>query len=284
MKNSCYKKTLVLGIIVLFVGMSITPSTGNIMFFDDTTPPVTTISFDPPEPDGENSWYVSDVTVTLNATDDLSGVNATYYRINGGEWETYDSPFVISGDGDDILIEFYSIDNAGNQESHKHATIDMDQTEPDIEQIYEVIGGDLWHGWDLLFTATATDDMSGMHRVEFYISDKLQETVIGPGPTYEWEVHYSIYFRVRGLIRNLEITEEYVKFYAIIVIISELPFHNTYSACAYDNAGNSAEDEIYAGPLVSFRQGIYLFQSLTLPNNYTGYIGRFFISAIFNNS
>ena len=28
MKNSCYKKTLVLGIIVLFIGMSITPSTG----------------------------------------------------------------------------------------------------------------------------------------------------------------------------------------------------------------------------------------------------------------
>ena len=78
MKKDLLSKILVMGIIVLFIGMSITPSTGNIMFFDDTTPPVTTISFDPPEPDGLNDWYLTNVTITLEATDDMSGVNITY--------------------------------------------------------------------------------------------------------------------------------------------------------------------------------------------------------------
>ena len=289
MRNDCYKKTLVLGIIVLFIGMSITPSTGNILFFDDTTPPVTTISFDPPEPDGENGWYVSDVTVTLNATDDLSGVNITYFRINGGEWEIYESPFVISEDGDDIFIEFYSIDNAGNQESHKHATIDMDQTVPDIVLEYEITGGDPIQGWDILFTATATDDMSGMDRVEFFLNDELQDTVYG-GPSYQWEFHFpglsDSKFRVKGLICNLEITDEYVKFYAIIVKYKWRHNRCCILARAYDKAGNWDYDSFtwggYSSTPAPFFRGYYLFQNFTFPNDYEGYIGKFYIDAIFN--
>jgi hypothetical protein len=62
------RKCLAIGIILLFVGVAINPITGISSNRDDTTPPVTTISFNPPEPDGENGWYVSNVTVILNAS------------------------------------------------------------------------------------------------------------------------------------------------------------------------------------------------------------------------
>jgi len=46
---------------------------------NDTTPPVTTISFGPLYPDGYNGWYVSDVTITLEATDDM--FRCRFYQI-----------------------------------------------------------------------------------------------------------------------------------------------------------------------------------------------------------
>ena len=53
-------------------------------------------------------------------------------------------------------------------------------------------------------------------------------------------------------------------------------------AYAYDNAGNMDYDCISNPcPIVSISPGIYLFKNLTLPNNYEGYIGRFFINATF---
>ena len=66
----------------------------------------------------------------------------------------------------------------------------MDQTVPNIDLAYEVVGGNAIEGWDFVFTATATDDMSGMDRVEFYLNDVLQATVTGTGPTYEWGFTY----------------------------------------------------------------------------------------------
>ena len=150
----------------------------------DNEPPVTTISFDPLEPDGCNGWYVSNVTVTLNATDN-NGVDATYYRINGGEWETYDSPFVLSEDGDDILIEYYSVDKLGNTEDVKSATLDIDQTPPWIRVEWEVTKIS-WRKWKVGFTIYCTDNTSGIDRIDFLLNGILQDTVTGPGPIYGW--------------------------------------------------------------------------------------------------
>jgi len=125
-----------------------------------------------------------------------------------------------------------------------------------------------------------------MNKVEFYANGELQETVNGYGPTYQWVYHYPSFYslNVRGLIRNKEITDEYVKFYSMIVIISGLGKEDLplISAYAYDNAGNKEIDKILSpSPKVIISPGIYLFKNLTLPNNYTGFIGKSFIKAIF---
>ena len=160
----------------------------------DDTPPVTTCSLDPPEPDGNYGWYISNVTVMLNATDE-NGVDATYYRINGGEWETYNIPFIIVQEGKDIIIEFYSVDNLGNVEDVKNDTLDIDKTPPEmIVNISKI--KDEWHKWWVIVNVTFTDNLSGvvydsMDRIEFYLNDVLQDTVTGPGPDYTWKFLYS---------------------------------------------------------------------------------------------
>ena len=72
--------------------------------------------------------YVSPVTVYLDATDSLSGVNSLIYRIDGGpevvNWGLSSCHFTISTSGTH-KVEFYSFDNAYNTESYKSVTFTL---------------------------------------------------------------------------------------------------------------------------------------------------------------
>jgi hypothetical protein len=98
-------------------GCEILGGTGSefIWKYVDTTPPVTTCLLD-----GEMNGdiYISDVTVTLTATDDHSGVDYTMFKLDSGVWTTFTAPFVVSADGVHTVL-FYSVDNAGNIEAEK---------------------------------------------------------------------------------------------------------------------------------------------------------------------
>ena len=183
-KNNVLNKGWVVIVILLFVGMSMLPVSGSILIErvstdnqiqksnlgDDTTPPVTTIYFDPPTPTGENGWYADDVEITLEATDDMSGVDVIKYLLDDSDWLTYTGPFMVESDGYHG-ITYYAIDNAGNVEQPSEVIrFGIDQTPPTIEITWEVSGG------DLIFTATCSDATSGVDRVEFYINDGLAFT------------------------------------------------------------------------------------------------------------
>jgi hypothetical protein len=167
----------------------------------DDTEPVSSHVLDPPVGDGEEGWYVSDCEVTLSAYDPLvmdvsSGVNRIEYQVNGGSVETITGPtgsFLITqaDDNKDVEVKYWAVDNVENVENPVHTFyIDMDQTDPTIDLVYEVLGGNPIEGWDMLFTATANDLTSGMDRVMFYLNDGHVATVSGTGPTYEWGFKY----------------------------------------------------------------------------------------------
>ena len=78
----------------------------------DRTAPATTASVPAPLPSG---WHAGPVEVTLAVLDNLSGVNQTFYSVDGGSGQPYTAPFSVSGGGAHS-VRFYSIDNAGNVE------------------------------------------------------------------------------------------------------------------------------------------------------------------------
>jgi len=59
------------------------------------------------------------------------GVKATYYKIDGGEQQTYTGPFFI-GEGTHT-VEYWSVDNVNNEETHKTATFTFDSTPPMVD-------------------------------------------------------------------------------------------------------------------------------------------------------
>lgn len=101
----------------------------------DTTPPVTNPVLS--EDDcGQDGWYREDVLLTLNATDDKSGVAKTEYSVthNGvsdGVWNEYSGPVTFSEEGS-YTIKYRSTDNAGNVEAEKSVSFNIDKTKPTL--------------------------------------------------------------------------------------------------------------------------------------------------------
>jgi hypothetical protein len=100
----------------------------------DSTPPVTGISYSNPNHKADSTVYVSkSTTFTLVASDDISGVANTYYKVDAEPWTNYTEPFNLSNlqDGEHTLY-FYSVDKLGNVEPTRSFALTMDNTEPYI--------------------------------------------------------------------------------------------------------------------------------------------------------
>jgi hypothetical protein len=95
----------------------------------DSLAPTTTAT--PDRAANANGWYNAPVTVTLNGTDNLSGIAVTTYSIDGGAAVPYTAPFSVSGDGTHT-VSYSSTDKAGNAEDAKTLTVKIDATAPKI--------------------------------------------------------------------------------------------------------------------------------------------------------
>jgi large repetitive protein len=103
-----------------------------------------------------DQWLNESFLVELTATDDLSGVEITYYSVNGSEY-VRGSRFVVSEPGVNT-VSFFSVDYAGNVEEVKTVEVKIDKTAP--ETTSNVI--DQWTKGEVAVELTATDDLSGV--------------------------------------------------------------------------------------------------------------------------
>ncbi len=137
----------------------------------DQSAPTTTMSLSGTM--GDYNWYVSDVEVTLTATDNEggSGVAETKYSVDGGEtWNTYTAPFTVTADGiHDVLAR--SWDNTGNDEGPPaFEIVKIDQTPPVLTET--VVPAEIQRvrkGYmvPVDYSGTAEDATSGVRIVTF---------------------------------------------------------------------------------------------------------------------
>ncbi len=107
---------------------------GAISILVDMTAPTTTATTGP--------VVNNSVSVSLAATDNLSGVIKTEYNLDGAGWTAYTVPFSANGIGAHALL-FRSIDKAGNQEGNKALNIPISIDPPEAFNQFDPTSKDI---------------------------------------------------------------------------------------------------------------------------------------------
>src|SRR3989475_703145 len=158
----------------------------------DTTPPATTSNLSGTS--GHSPWYISSVTVYLNATDATSGVASLVYRVDGGNWTPSASPFALA-DGVHLL-ESYATDVAGLVESTKSRTVSIDTVPPTTTAALSgTLGANGWYTSNVTVSLTATDATSGVANITYRVDGGTWFVYTGPFALTEGS-HVLDYFSV----------------------------------------------------------------------------------------
>lgn len=181
------------------VGNAETSYSSDTVTIKDSDPPTTIHDYD-------GLWHTTDLTINLTATDDLSGVAETYYKINNDPIKnvSIDGQPIITTESANNTLEYWSIDNADNEElPHKILTeIKLDKTAPtgsitiNITDVYTT-------STSVTLILTATDETSGVYLVRFS-NDIIWDTEPWetPSSTKAWTLRIgdgikNVYYQIR---------------------------------------------------------------------------------------
>jgi hypothetical protein len=138
----------------------------------DTVAPTTTIAVSGNT--GLPGWYNSPVTVSLSAVDNDQGRGVAYieYSLNGGLFQRYTTPFVVTASGA-TQITARGTDWAGNVESPpRSTTVAIDTTPPTIGfTLSGTAGADDWYRSSVTVSVSAVDasPSTGLNSTEYRI-------------------------------------------------------------------------------------------------------------------
>ncbi|MCU1381241.1 MAG: hypothetical protein JWN29_4224, partial [Acidimicrobiales bacterium] len=120
----------------------------------DTTAPLTGV-------DAPVDWRRGDVHVTLDPTDNLSGVVSTTYKVDDAD-ALAGTTFTVSGEGEHT-ITFSSVDAAGNAEAPRTVVVRIDRTPPTITHRFDPRpNASGWNRTPVTVTFECGDGLSGV--------------------------------------------------------------------------------------------------------------------------
>lgn len=160
----------------------------------DNIDPATQVALGPAAPDGAHGWYRSTPSFTVAASDDASGVAASYYILDGGPTNVYRDSVTLAPDGTHAL-DYWSRDNAGNVATAQTASVRVDTVAPLTTIAMTPTDADGTNGWyrsTVHFTLNATDATSGVDQTLYSIDDGPAKAYGGPVtvPDGRHTVHY----------------------------------------------------------------------------------------------
>jgi len=123
----------------------------------DKTPP--SISLVVPSPNGQNGWFVTPPTLTVDGSDAVSGVALKQIQVDGGSWQNGSA--VVGGDGTHNVSARVQ-DVAGNT-STASATVKVDTTPPSVAALVSGTSGQNgWYVSAVTVSAGVSDATSGV--------------------------------------------------------------------------------------------------------------------------
>lgn len=143
----------------------------------DDIPPATFDNYD-------GLWHNDDFYINLTATDTLSGVAETYYKINNERANSLsvDGQPQIAAESANNTLEYWSVDNADNEEvPHKILTgIKLDKIAPAIDTPSRIPQSNIQPDQEVKVLVNATDSLSLMRNVtlSYNLNDNLAWTTL----------------------------------------------------------------------------------------------------------
>jgi len=140
----------------------------------DRSAPTTTATVALPNASG---WYGDAVQVTLTGSDNLSGVDTTYYAVDGGASQAYNGAFSYGTEGSHT-ITFWTRDAAGNVETAgAPLTLKIDRTAPATTLINPISPASGWFVTSgIPFAFDAGDALSGVAATNYTIDGGAPQT------------------------------------------------------------------------------------------------------------
>ncbi len=173
----------------------------------DITPPKTTIEVNGIQ--GSNGWFITDAIVSLDAIDDLTGVNKIEYSLNNIDWYDYTGSISILTEGT-TTIYYRAIDNAGNTETTSSKVIKIDKTTPDTSiELIGMMGLEGWYTSNVDMFLSATDELSGVNKIEYSLNN-IDWYDFTDSISISTEGTTTIYYRAIDNAGNLEATSSTV--------------------------------------------------------------------------
>ncbi len=165
--------------------VTVTDKAGNTATFTspavniDLTPPSSTLVIAGASPDQE--WFSGPVSVTLDATDNLSGVApGMLFRLDGGGSNQIIGPLFISSPGIHTLA-YGAQDRANNFEPFKTRIIAIDPTAPVTQAaVSGTVGTNAWYRSAVQVSLTATDNLNAVVGTFYRIDGGATQTYAGP--------------------------------------------------------------------------------------------------------
>ncbi len=153
-----------------------------------------------------SGWYRTPVTVTLTTTDTASGAAIIHWRLNGGSWQQYGAPFVVSSERVNLL-DYYAVDKAGNQEIARYEIFSIDLVDPTsrLGMVQGELGAVAWYISPVTLTLSAQDLESGLERIEYMLDGDAWQPYTTPVVIAEEGIH-QLHYRATDSGGRIEAT------------------------------------------------------------------------------
>jgi len=129
------------------------------------------------------TYYGPNLTVSVSATDEMSGIKQVSYAIDGSEYKPYNAEISGLKEGKHEFKAF-SVDMVGNFEKDVVSSFVVDHTAPKLDLLTnapKVVGNETTLGPKSTIAISAEDELSGLKKITYSFDDAVaKKTFYGP--------------------------------------------------------------------------------------------------------
>ena len=175
--------------------------------YADGMPPVSSSSFDnaPRYYANGKIYYGKGLTVPLRCYDLVSGVEKTWYSINGEAYKEYTGPLAMNTENASYTLKYYGSDNVGNAENPNVRNFVVDLTAPVSKHMLNGITlGDILAP-SAYITLSSTDNLSGVNAIYYHLDGNYDVVYTGAiGVGYLSDGPHTFTYHAKDNVNNIE--------------------------------------------------------------------------------